>query len=193
MADFQLNAKYLDRFTLGTVRQIFNRNAPKSIQLREIFNNKSYHALQKELRTLQWAERTTPDMFSYRAADVPKELLSFVSSPEFRYFVSHVTNSKLKKVYLELCAFGQQNYTLLHDKILQPEGIFFQFEFTKSWNSEWGGYTSFVKGENELLRINPMPNTLTLVAQDQHTRSFVKYVNHLAEKNKRLFVRGVFV
>ena len=57
------------------------------------------------------------------------------------------------------------------------------------FDESWGGYTVFMKGDEELLRVIPHGNSLFLIDQTG-LNSFTKYVNHNA-KNPRVFLYAV--
>ena len=144
----------------------------------------------RSIERLQWKKKTEYDKFNYKIAPLPKELLEFLQSQDFLETVSILSGKTPKEVICELRLFEHENYTLLHDEIAQPEGIAFELEFTPIWNEKWGRCTIFARKKKELACITPTPNTLTLVRQDKNTKSFVKYVNHLAEKNIRIVLQG---
>ncbi|KAH8035716.1 hypothetical protein HPB51_008083 [Rhipicephalus microplus] len=54
----------------------------------------------------------------------------------------------------------------------------------REWKPEYGGFTTYiVKGEEEeLLTLNPSPNSVALVYRDQGLLQFVKHVNHEVTK-----------
>ncbi|KAM4630071.1 prolyl 3-hydroxylase OGFOD1 isoform 2-T2 [Polymixia lowei] len=75
------------------------------------------------------------------------------------------------------------DYTLLHDgeaaraeyalDLILPFGC-------SDWQSEFGGFTSYVANEEdeELLTVYPEDNSLALVYRDKETLKFVKHINH---------------
>ncbi|XP_064605559.1 prolyl 3-hydroxylase OGFOD1-like [Liolophura sinensis] len=54
------------------------------------------------------------------------------------------------------------------------------------WQTQYGGYTSYiVKDEDEeLLTVNPFPNSLALVYRDCDTMQFIKHINHTASQRE---------
>ncbi|MBS3152787.1 hypothetical protein J4230_05250 [Candidatus Woesearchaeota archaeon] len=87
-----------------------------------------------------------------------------------------------------LFCFCHGNYGLLNDSLKENCNVKVIVEFTKTWNYDANGYSSFVQNGEEILRINPVRNAVTIIKVNKNTKSFVKYINHLAGKNKRYFV-----
>jgi len=77
--------------------------------------------------------------------------------------------------------FGKGDYTILHDKKTQKDGVL-ALLFMDDWKTEWGGEFVLVKNGQTLLRFTPRPNTLLIVAREKGARSFVRYVSHKAKK-----------
>ncbi|KAM3877385.1 prolyl 3-hydroxylase OGFOD1 [Diretmus argenteus] len=85
--------------------------------------------------------------------------------------------------YGELRRWSHGDYTLLHDgeaaraeyalDLMLPFGC-------SDWQSEFGGFTSYVANEEdeELLTVYPEDNSLALVYRDKETLKFVKHINH---------------
>ncbi|XP_071381307.1 prolyl 3-hydroxylase OGFOD1 isoform X1 [Centroberyx affinis] len=83
----------------------------------------------------------------------------------------------------ELRRWSHGDYTLLHDgeaaraeyalDLILPFGC-------SDWQSEFGGFTSYVANEEdeELLTVYPEDNSLALVYRDKETLKFVKHINH---------------
>ncbi len=176
---------------LAAAGKIFAKN--KSIQLKQFVQQAQYEKLCRSIERLQWKKKIEYDKFNYKTAPLPKELLEFFQSQDFLETVLILSGKTPKEVICELRLFEHENYTLLHDEIVQPEGIAFELEFTPIWNEKWGGCTSFVRKKKEFARITPTPNTLTIVQQDKNTKSFVKYVNHLAENKKVVLMGSIIV
>lgn len=185
-----VNAEYLKVLTLSRAQIVFLQNQPHSIQLTNILNAQKYALFLADAKKLKWKQDAVYDIYSYCRAQLPPIIGLFLSSKEFLFLVSSITNKKVKKITAEITSIGHRDYTLLNDKKKEEKGIMFELELTSSWSSEWGGYTSFCGNEEEVLRISPKSNSLTLVQQDQNTQSFIKYVNHNAKNNKRIVVRG---
>ncbi|GFY57993.1 prolyl 3-hydroxylase OGFOD1 [Trichonephila inaurata madagascariensis] len=63
---------------------------------------------------------------------------------------------------------------------LQPETqVYIRQSFEENWEVECGGYTSYVAKDEkeELLRVDPKPNSLALVYITEETANFIKYIN----------------
>lgn len=192
MADFfeRVNDYYFDETVLKEARSVFLNNKPKSIQLRKFLKPEFYRKIKRSLGRIGWKENVLFDLYNYRTAKAPKELAAFLKSSDFLKFVSIVANKSVKKIRFEVAAFGKADYTLANHALFGKKGAAFLLDFTENWNPNADGYVAFVKNNNELLRIGPFENTLSLVSLEKNTDAFVKYINHLAGNKKRIFVLG---
>ncbi|KAM4017191.1 prolyl 3-hydroxylase OGFOD1 isoform 2-T2 [Anomaloglossus baeobatrachus] len=75
------------------------------------------------------------------------------------------------------------HYTMVHDH--DPERQAFALDLLlfcgcEEWESEYGGFTSYIAKEEdeELLTVYPENNCLALVYRDRETMRFVKHINH---------------
>ena len=186
----KINPLYRTAITHQQIKTAFFNNTPPSIQLQNFLSPKFYQTILKKTKKVTWKPKTILDQYKYHIARPPKELLQVFQSPTFTNLISSVFNKKITCTELELCAFGHKDYTLLHDKIHPFEGIILELELTPLWNKKWGGYTSYVRAGEELLRNNPTPNTLTIIHQQKKVFNFTKYINHFAGKKKRIVLRG---
>lgn len=181
---------YADTQALNAARDAFTKNNPRHIQLRDALRPAIWKKLWAELQHSDWQQHYLPDVFHYKTTPVPREITTFFSSQTFCDRITQITGKTIKHITLELHSFEHRNYTLLHDEAKQPEALFLFLELTTQWNPSWGGFTSFVKDEEELLRLYPVPNTLTLVHQQKNTQHFTKYVNFYAGKHRRIVLKG---
>ncbi len=119
-----------------------------------------------------------PEKCSYHVAKAPaiKEL--------------HLVLKKLtgKKFIFSVLKFEHGDYTVLYDDLKPAKGVAVILDLV-NFDESWGGYTSFMKGSEELFRVVAKQNSLTLIDQSG-LRSFTKYVNHHAQ-HQRVFLYGV--
>ncbi len=80
------------------------------------------------------------------------------------------------------------DYSVLYDSMKLGKGYAFMLDVNDMPES-WGGYTVFMKGEKEMVRVIPKRNALTIVDQSG-LKSFHKYVNHHTT-HPRIFLYGV--
>ncbi|KAG1694108.1 Prolyl 3-hydroxylase OGFOD1 [Nymphon striatum] len=98
--------------------------------------------------------------------------------------------------YAELTRWGHQNYSLVRDDDFNSSKsclnalMYFNCD---GWTREMGGFASYIakEDEQELLTVDPRPNTLSLVYKDGETHSFVKYINN-EMKSREKFCNIIF-
>jgi len=112
-----------------------------------------------------------------------------VKENEIREILESVNKIKKGKlVSMKLYQFGQGDYTILNDNQYEEEGMTVIIELTPSWKKESGGFSSWIKEGEEVYRLYPIPDSLTLVKTTKTMKSFVKYVNKNAAQMKRIYI-----
>jgi len=168
----------------------------KNMSLLQFLSNEGRHAFHQ----LRWVHCGDPLKYSYREAKVP----AFAKSKEFADVLSSVVGVRVAVKELSCRAFMKGDYTVLSDSTPAGKGVMFildvneelvdevdNVEIDRAWNESWGGYTSFLKGSEEVVRIVPRHNCLFLINQSG-LRSFTKYVNNHASR-PRVFLVGTLV
>ncbi|XP_071973713.1 prolyl 3-hydroxylase OGFOD1 [Engystomops pustulosus] len=89
------------------------------------------------------------------------------------------------------------HYTMIHDNDPERQEFaldLFLFCGCEEWETEYGGFTSYIAKEEdeELLTVYPENNCLALVYRDKETMRFVKHINHrsLQRANNHTNCRG---
>ncbi len=133
--------------------------------------------------SLEFKHFYVPKKYSYSKAKPPV-------FDGFQDVMSAIVGYKVKIHSLACCAFQNGDYTLLYDALKPGKGIAFFLDLT-DWDISWGGYTSFLKKNKEVMRVIPRKNSLSLVDQNG-LKSFTKYVNHHTSR-PRLFLYGILL
>lgn len=189
---YYINKEYLKKENFELIKKTFDSNRPNSIQLREILSKKLYNSILPQLKKIKWElKEEKTDYFRYSIGELPEDLLKLLRADFFKEFISSLTGIKFNGLKLRFFRFSSGDYTLLHDKLKPKEGVVLILDLTRDWDVKWGGQNIFLNEDNELLRINPLSNSLTLIKRDNQVKDFVKYVNHFA-KTDRIFVYGIF-
>ncbi len=102
-------------------------------------------------------------------------------------------SKKLKLVSSKAFCFKHGDYTLLSDKSKSDKGLIVVYELTEFWDDIAGGFHSFISDKEELLRLSPVFNSLTIILNNKSMKSFIKYVNHYSKNNKRIFIEFRYV
>ncbi len=190
--DSFVNSLYLERKTIACIKQ--QLISPKSIQLYHFLQQPIFRFLHSSLQKCSWHHEHAAHIHSFSTpSTIPlpiKTLLTVLDSDEWAMWLLLATGKevKLKKQRLQL--FGTGDYTLQHD--IQERGIHCMIALTSIWGTNWGGYTSLVKEGKEIVRINPIPNSLTLFEQKKGMASFVKYINHRAGNKKHIVIHALY-
>lgn len=138
----------------------------------------------KEFAKVKFVKVYQPLKWSYGYAKSP----AFVRSKEFVRLVGDAVGVPVRLVYSNVVRFDKGDYTVLYDALKPAKGFVFLLDIVDG-DELAGGYTSFVNGEGEVVRVVPRKNTLSIIRADG-LRFFTKYVNHYA-KRPRVFILGV--
>ncbi len=172
MAD--LNPAYDDE-TIALAKAHLKREG--SVQLNEILSHKALRSFQN----LKWKHSYYPLKFSLHYSKPPRVW------KEFQTLVSKLIGRKVQ-CGMWCIAMLPGDYSVLYDSLKPGKGFIFMFDLT-SLEESCGGYTVFMKGDEEVVRIVPKSNSFTIVNQSG-LKVFHKYLNHRA-RHPRIFLCGV--
>lgn len=178
-----INPVYFEEDSINKIKEIFDRDG--SIQLQNFFDREYLNKLINKIKNVKLKIEYDPMLHSYNYSEFEdKELIN-----ELNKILSKINiKLSLSLSSSRLFCFGHRDYSLLSDKINEEEGIKIIIELTKDWNHEANGYTSFVMDNKELVRINSIGNSVSIIKTDNNIKSFVKYINHYALNKKRYFI-----
>ncbi|KAJ2583251.1 putative component of NuA3 histone acetyltransferase complex [Coemansia sp. RSA 1836] len=118
-------------------------------------------------------------------------LMEFLRSASFARLITALTSIDVTAVSQQLRRFDRGHYTLIHDQVPEPFGLDVTLSLQPKeqhieWDGDlWGGATHYIADKDELLRITPESNSLSLVLRDEGTLRFVKYLNHMAPVSRQ--------
>ncbi|KAJ1902819.1 putative component of NuA3 histone acetyltransferase complex [Coemansia sp. IMI 209127] len=206
-----VNADYTSAKVIDRIQNAFLNES--SVELREFLRADLFDKCLAELDDGFWADAVAAlppgpaHVAKYLRADVTDQdaptlygLLGFLRSPTFARFLAGLTSLEFAGVSQEVRRFKHGDYTLVHDQVVEPFGVDVTLSLVPKpdaasdvqWEESWGGATHYIADKDELLRISPESNSLSLVLRDEGTLRFVKYVNHMA-KAIRQDISMVFV
>lgn len=128
-------------------------------------------------KNLKFKRVYIPGKYSYSIAKAPELGLQPV--------LQKLTGKKFK---FSILKFEHGDYTVLYDALRPAKGFVVMLDLF-DFDESWGGYTSFVKDNKEMVRVVAKQNALIIINQSG-LRSFTKYVNHHAT-HPRIFLYGV--
>ncbi|KAJ2754001.1 putative component of NuA3 histone acetyltransferase complex [Coemansia pectinata] len=115
-------------------------------------------------------------------------LLAFLRSSTFAQLLTALTSIDTVAASQQLRRFEHGHYTLIHDQVQEPFGLDVSLSLQPTdleWDDAWGGATHYIADKDELLRIAPEANSLSLVLRDEGTLRFVKFLNHMAPVSRQ--------
>ena len=189
-----LNDDYLEIENLEQIKKVLSENTPKSIKLEDFFKKENYELLKNEIRNLKYKRKYFPDKLSFSVADLGKNFKKLFDSEEFKLFLGFIIGKNIKNYMLNSKMLKHKDYTLLSDeKDPIQSGLMITFFFNYLWKEEYGGYFSYISENEEVLRIFPKENSVTIVSIDQNIDGFIKYINVNSFKKKIYFVNAIIL
>ena len=177
-----INKHYLDEEVFSGLKSTFNKE--KSIQLRHFLETDFYIRLLDRVKRLHYIHHYDPVRHSYSSTSFNhKKFLLPIHE-----FVSKLVSQQLKLSSADAFCFQHRDYTLLDDKLHENPGLMVLVELTPRWSDSFCGYTSFVKNNQEVLRILPHADSLAIIATNSDMKRFVKYINNTADRSRRYFL-----
>eukprot|EP01135_Chromosphaera_perkinsii_P005502 Nk52_evm51s352 gene=Nk52_evmTU51s352 len=174
-----------------------------SIELKSFFDKEFIANITSELkhRSLVW-EREGPankkwfsklNVSSLQKDSYLKTLLEFSCSEDFQNILNSMTGLSLSQLSVEIQKFDHGDYTLLYDGQHAGEGAdIFLYLDCEEWGEAFGGTVRYVSDNEELMRICPDKNSLSIVFRDGETSFYTKYISHIAPSSLillRVFTR----
>ncbi len=180
-----LNPAYTVSQTLILLRKKLVQK--KAVQLHLFFDSSSFMKLSRAVDSVPLERSFDPLTHSYLVGE-----FSSLFVQEIRAFVSTLLEKNVVLVSSRVFSFGSGDYTVLQDKIPLSQGVLVLVELPSDWDKQFGGYTVFLKDQEEVFRVRPIYNSVSVILTDASMQSFVHYVRHSAGKKKRIFLELFF-
>ena len=174
-----INKIYYNQEITSQIRNVLEKEG--AVQLNEFLTEEGINFFLKKREQRKLKRYYIPLLASYEYANFSESNLG----EEIKEVIEKILGREIKIKSLRFLVFYHKDYTLISDTKNEEEGYTLLLELTEYWKREFGGYTSFVKNNEELQRIYPIPNSLSLIKTDKSMKSFTKYVNHEAKDEKR--------
>src|SRR3989344_3772226 len=169
-----INTLYMDNGVLKSAGNVYHRQTPGNVRLENFFQPAVFSLLQKRLHNSKYALKFHPYKYRYFTAK-SSEISMFLHGRYFKSLVRKVAGIKNYRIMHEVRKFEPGSYTLLHDTEKEKNRIDFVIDFSKTAEN-FGGYTVYLTESEELLSLNPSPNTLAFVERSKCVMKYTKYV-----------------
>lgn len=185
-----INKIYLKEENMGKLRKIFNLNRElRSIKMEKFFDKQDFNKIKKSILQSRFIKKEKPMHYKYSISK-NKNFNKALNSKSMKNLISKITGKKIRKINGNICCFGWKDYTLLHDDAIEKPGFDIIFDFNEYWNSDSGGIVAYSDNHGNSNAIEPGCNTLIIVKRKKGVKKFVKYLNNLAGKRKRMLYFG---
>lgn len=174
-----INTAYVNEELIEQIKELLEQEG--IVQLNEFLDEKVLNDVKKKREQRKLKRVYNPLSASYSWIDWAENVEDITA------FIEKIVG-RVKVRSVKLICFKHKDYTLINDKQSEEEGYTIIVELTDGWNKESGGFTSFIKNNEEMQRIYPIPNSLSLIKTNKELKSFVKYINHKAGNEKRIFL-----
>ena len=99
-------------------------------------------------------------------------------------WLEKITSQSLKYSKSLHQSYTPGSYTLLHEEEESPARLLIKYDFTDSWNIEWGGFDIVNLPDSEPIIGPREKNSLFIYYLAKGDLSCVRYLNHLAGDNR---------
>ncbi len=186
-----LNTLYLDAAMLRKAREIYLKETPHNISLETFFQPVIFTLLQQKILSSAFARHFHPYKFNYYTAK-NEALQHFLNGSYFQKLIGEILQIQKYTFSYEIRKFEPGCFTLLHDDLPhEPPGIDFVINFSEAAPTH-GGYIQYVDAAQELVKVVPSPNSLTIVGRPKGVMCYTKYVAH-QQKFPLLYVAGTII
>ncbi|HME86790.1 MAG TPA: hypothetical protein VKE88_00045 [Candidatus Nanoarchaeia archaeon] len=183
----EFNQGYFTKTMLATIKTSFKANKElPSVQLQSFISKNAYNSLQKEISKLKFKNEYVVLHHRYARAELPVKLQKEFVSKELVSFISSITGKKIKK--LSAIQLQSTSYQIIDDRNLEKPGFDIIFDLSSDWDDSFGGSIVYVDGSGEYTKIPSQANSLLIVERKKGVQKFIQYVNHHAQKKKRVFL-----
>jgi len=189
-----INPTYLNPETVQKINQEFAfKNDFPSIVLFKFLNREIYIKLREQIIRLYYKKEVVRTSHSYAVAELPVTISKLFNGKEFFDFLSPILNKKVKRIDAKAYSFAWKDYTILSDKTIEEPGFDFIFDLTHDWDERANGYIFYKDEDGNFISLPIAADMLAMVERKEGVQKYVQYLNHYAQKNKRLLVMGKIV
>ena len=185
-----INDLYLSDTLKEKIKIELQKKEFPSATLFHFLDEETYKKIPAELLRTYFRPEQLLTSHSYATAEIPPTLKRLFSSSEWLNFLSSVTGTEIRALDLKLYRFGWKDYTLVSNDSLPKLGVDIILNLTEAWNEVFGGVVRYKDAEGNFISLPAPGNVFTIVRASNRIQQFVQYINHHAEKRKRLMVMG---
>ncbi len=186
-----INKGYLSTEIVEKLSQEFYKNnALPSVTLMEFFERKEFDRMISEISAINFKVCRRRMEFSYKKSVLPESIKKVISNEFLKAYISSIIGKKIKKIEGEIRVFGWKDYTLINDKTIEKPSVELIIDFSVKMRNDCGGGIIYVDGTGEYSEILSSHNSITLLNRKKGIQKFVKYVNHLAGKDNKIYFIG---
>ena len=174
----EINFYYLEKPTLSNLNRIFTSADIPFIRLSKFLSEE--HA---DMKT----DLSRDEKIGFYKRNIGNPHLgNFWESEDFLSFLKKGTGLNLKFRSSQGQSYGPGDYSLLHSEELEKKRLVVVYDFTKSWDLEWGGHDIYTSPEKDPLICNRDTGTLMLTLLDEGDYSCTRYVSLKSESTVKL-------
>ena len=180
-----INPAYLRASTIRKAQQAFGSSRPLAhLQAKDVLHSRMFQTVARIFYESDLEFNYVPHLHSFYEATSPKNLHHFndlkalCRSEPFQRLLSLLTGLDLRVTQLRPVQFCWKDYTVLNDSIPFKPGIDIFLDVSDPIPADAGGEIVYLTKHEELVRITPCPNALTIIPRPKGVMRYVKYVNH---------------
>ena len=171
----KINKMYLDDESINQIKSQFDQSEIKNLELKDFL-------VSIPECSIETSEDVRHGYHSYHSA--PAVLENIWSDKRLISWLEKITSQSLKYSKSLHQSYTPGSYTLLHEEEESPERLLIKYDFTDSWNIEWGGFDIVKLPDSEPIIGPREKNSLFIYYLAKGDLSCVRYLNHLAGDNR---------
>ena len=165
----EINGYYLEPPTLSNLNRIFNSGDIPFIRLSKFFESIPEESESKLTRQEK--------IGYYNRQEGSAILTDFWKSSAFIKFLEDATGLKPKLREANHLCYSAGDYSLLHSEESESRRLTVAYDFTKTWEQDWGGYDIYTSPDKNPLICNRDPGSLMIVKLEKADLSCTRYVS----------------
>lgn len=185
----ELQKEMQDFFTENVFLQLHSFLDKESISFKDALNKskyfeRKYSPLLESKSILNLKEEFSIDILRF---------VEYFKSKEFIRFLEDIIDFSLQIKEFSVVCYGHKDFVLLNDISTQDDDcIEVIFDLSDEWNEAYGGTQTYTTKEEELLHLEPLFNSLTILYKPEDVMKYLKYINSRAKDKKILRVEMKF-
>ena len=185
----RVNELYTDREVKVQMREFFQTEG--FIQLNNFLEDKNLDKIKGLILNSKFNKIYDPLVESSSEVDMKSitnpELIEFIEyfkSKEFIEYIEEIVDSDMNFIDAKIKIYEHRDFIILNDERKNIDCLDIIFDISEGFEENMGGIYTYTTREEELLYLEPMYNTISIVDKPSDIMTYLKYINNKAKDKK---------